>query len=116
MAAMCLPCAVHVWLRDSRRALVLVGINSVGMVTAHVALLTLMPGDPAAAHADHQQHVMSSHGHARLVTLTLLEACVAAATAAATHRLASKDGPRNAEPCGHRQAGPTGWAKLQEKP
>jgi hypothetical protein len=79
MAALCLPCAVRVWSHDSRRALVLVGINAVGMVAVHAALMVPMSSKHGASPMDRGAHhaQSASTGDTRLVVLTALEASVA---------------------------------------
>jgi hypothetical protein len=88
MATLCLPCAVHVWSRDSRRALVLVGINAAGMVAVHAALIALMYSAHGVSTMDHGAHHAhsASTGDTQLVALTVLEASVAAGALWATRR------------------------------
>jgi hypothetical protein len=76
MAVLCLPCAVHVWSHDSRRALRLVGMNAAGMVAVHVVLMTLT-GGAAMGHGAHHVPTAGS-GHASLAVLTVFECGVAA--------------------------------------
>ncbi|WP_020660014.1 hypothetical protein [Amycolatopsis benzoatilytica] len=74
MAALCLPCAVHLWRRGSRRAWAMAAFGAVGMVAAHLALLVHSPG--GSPHHHFAAPAMLSHPTAHLLPLTAIEALV----------------------------------------
>lgn len=76
MAALCLPCAVHLWRRATIRAWAAVGIMNVGMLLVHAGMMRSSVGGHAAEEMASAGADAGSHGLLTLHEVLMLGATV----------------------------------------